>query len=161
MAKATNKTNAMRQLDAAGIEYSFVEYDCDEDNLIGEHAAEQVGCSKDEMFKTLVARGDDKQLFVYVIPVGANLDLKKAAAASGNKKIEMIHVKEIFDLTGYIRGGCSPIGMKKLFPTYIDETAVLFDEIYVSGGRRGLSLKLNPDVLSEFIGAKYAAITTE
>lgn len=146
----------MRQLDAAKIDYSFVEYECDEENNIGEHAAEQVGCSLDEMFKTLVARGDEGQLFVYVIPVGASLNLKKAAAGSGNKKIEMIHVKEIFDLTGYIRGGCSPIGMKKLYPTYIDETAVLFDQIYVSGGRRGLSLRLNPDTLKDFIHAEYA-----
>ncbi len=156
MSKKINKTNAMRQLDSAQIAYSFAEYECNEENNIGEHAAEQVGCSADEMFKTLVARGDDKQIFVYVIPVGASLNLKKAASASGNKKIEMIHVKEIFDLTGYIRGGCSPIGMKKLYPTYIDETAVLFDQIYASGGRRGLSLRLNPDELKDFVNAEYA-----
>lgn len=153
------KTNAMRQLDSAGIEYEMAEYDVDESDLSGVHAAAELGVSEDEVFKTLVTRGDDNQLFVFVIPSGAELDLKKAAKASGNKKIEMIHVKEIFDLTGYIRGGCSPIGMKKLYPTFIDETAVLFDNIYFSAGKRGVQIILAPDVLADFIGAQFSDLT--
>lgn len=154
-----DKTNAMRQLDAAGIAYEMGEYEVDESDLSGVHAAEELGVSEDEVFKTLVTRGDGGLLYVFVIPSGANLDLKKAAAVSGNKKIEMIHVKELFDLTGYIRGGCSPIGMKKQYPTYIDETAVLFDKIYFSAGKRGVQIILEPDVLADFISAEFADIT--
>ena len=156
-----DKTNAMRQLDSAEIKYEMAEYDVDESDLSGTHAAEELGASEDEVFKTLVTRGDGGALFVFVIPSGASLDLKKAAAASGNKKIEMIHVKEIFDLTGYIRGGCSPIGMKKQYPTFIDETAVLFDKIYFSAGKRGVQIILAPEVLSEFICAPFADLTKE
>ena len=157
----TDKTNAMRQLDSAGIEYEMGEYEYDESDLSGVHAAEALGVSEDEVFKTLVTRGDDNQLFVFVIPSGASLDLKKAAKVSGNKKIDMIHVKEIFDLTGYIRGGCSPIGMKKPYPTYIDETAVLFDRIYFSAGKRGVQIILSPEILAEFIGADFADLTRD
>jgi Cys-tRNA(Pro)/Cys-tRNA(Cys) deacylase len=156
-----DKTNAMRQLDSAGIEYEMGEYEYSEDDLSGVHAAEALGVSEDEVFKTLVTRGDDNNLFVFVIPSGASLDLKKAAQVSGNKKIEMIHVKEIFDLTGYIRGGCSPIGMKKSYPTYIDETAVLFDRIYFSAGKRGVQIILSPEILSDFIGADFADLTKD
>ena len=156
-----DKTNAMRQLDSAGIEYEMGEYEYSEDDLSGVHAAEALGVSEDEVFKTLVTRGDDNNLFVFVIPSGASLDLKKAAQVSGNKKIEMIHVKEIFDLTGYIRGGCSPIGMKKSYPTYIDETAVLFDRIYFSAGKRGVQIILAPEILSDFIGADFADLTKD
>ena len=156
-----DKTNAMRQLDAAGIEYEMAEYDVDESDLSGVHAAEELGVTEDEVFKTLVTGGDEGLLSVFVIPSGASLDLKKAASVSGNKKIEMIHVKEMFDLTGYIRGGCSPIGMKKQYPTYIDETAVLFDKIYFSAGKRGVQIILEPDVLAEFIGAEFADLTKE
>ena len=156
-----DKTNAMRQLDSAGIEYEMGEYEYSEDDLSGVHAAEALGVSEDEVFKTLVTRGDDNNLFVFVIPSGASLDLKKAAQVSGNKKIEMIHVKEIFDLTGYIRGGCSPIGMKKSYPTYIDETAVLFDRIYFSAGKRGVQIILSPEILSDFIGADFADLTID
>lgn len=154
--KQVNKTNAMRQLDSAGIEYKFAEYEYDESDLSGEHVASEMGISEDIVFKTLVTRGDNNLLSVFVIPVSCNLDLKKAAVASGNKRVEMIHVKEIFDLTGYLRGGCSPIGMKKQYPTYIDETAVLFDEIYFSAGKRGMQLILNPEVLAEFTNAQFA-----
>lgn len=154
-----DKTNAMRQLDSAGIEYEMSEYEVDESDLSGVHAAESLGVSEDEVFKTLVTRGDNNQLFVFVISSGASLDLKKAAQASGNKKVEMIHVKEIFDLTGYIRGGCSPIGMKKQYPTYIDETAVLFDKIYFSAGKRGVQIILPPDTLAEFIDAEFCDLT--
>ena len=156
-----DKTNAMRQLDAAGIAYEMGEYKVDESDLSGVHAAEALGVSEDEVFKTLVTRGDGGLLCVFVIPSGASLDLKKAAAASGNKRIEMIHVKELFDLTGYIRGGCSPIGMKKQYPTYIDETAVLFDRIYFSAGKRGVQIILSPETLAEFIGAGFADLTKE
>ena len=157
----TDKTNAMRQLDSAGIEYEMGEYEYDESDLSGVHAAEALGVSEDEVFKTLVTRGDAGLLFVFVIPSGATLDLKKAAQVSGNKKIEMIHVKEIFDLTGYIRGGCSPIGMKKQYPTFIDETAVLFDRIYFSAGKRGVQIILSPEILSDFIGAEFADLTRD
>ena len=154
-----NKTNAMRELDAAGIEYDWAEYEYDESDLSGEHAAAELGVSEDEMFKTLVTRGDNNLLSVFVIPVAGELDLKKAAVASGNKKIEMIHVKEINDLTGYLRGGCSPIGMKKQYPTYIDETAILFDKIYFSAGRRGMQIILDPNILVEFINAELCDLT--
>ena len=154
-----DKTNAMRQLDSAGIEYEMAEYDVDESDLSGVHAAEELGVTEDEVFKTLVTRGDGGNLFVFVIPSGASLDLKKAASVSGNKRIEMIHVKEIEGLTGYIRGGCSPIGMKKLYPTYIDETAVLFEKIYFSAGKRGVQIILDPEVLAEFVNAEFADLT--
>lgn len=160
MAKKTSgKTNAMRMLDAAGISYGMAEYEVDESDLSGIHAAEALGVPADVVFKTLVARGDAGELFVFVIPVAETLDLKKAAAASGNKKIEMIHVKEMFDLTGYVRGGCSPIGMKKAYPTFIDETAQLYDEIYFSAGRRGAQIILPPDNLCGAADAVYADLT--
>lgn len=157
MAKKTaGKTNAMRILDSEGIEYRMAEYEVDEEDLSGVHAAESLGVSEEIVFKTLVARGDGNELFVFIIPVAENLDLKKAASASGNKRIEMIHLKELFDLTGYVRGGCSPIGMKKAYPTYIDETAQLYDEIYFSAGRRGTQIILNADILCSVTGAQYA-----
>ena len=151
-----DKTNAMRQLDAAGIEYEMGEYAVDESDLSGVHAAEELGVSADEVFKTLVTRNDDNNLFVFVIPSAAELDLKKAAHASGNKKIEMIHVKEIFDLTGYIRGGCSPIGMKKFFKTTIDETAILFDTIIFSAGKIGFQVEISLDELKKAIDFSLA-----
>lgn len=158
MAKIS-KTNAMRQLDQAGIEYEVLEYEYSEDDLSGNHAAEFLGISEDEMFKTLVTRSDNNLLSVFVIPVSQNLDLKKAAVASGHKKVEMIHVKELVGLTGYMRGGCSPIGMKKAYPTYIDETCELYDTIYVSAGKRGEMLAINPAVLLDFVGASTADLT--
>ena len=153
------KTNAMRLLDSAGLDYEMASYDYDESDLSGVHAAAELGVAPEIVFKTLVTRGDGNAFFVFVIPVAESLDLKKAAKASGNKKIEMIHVKEMFDLTGYIRGGCSPIGMKKQYPTLIDETAVLFDKIYFSAGKRGVQIILAPDILSEFIGGDFADLT--
>ena len=153
------KTNAMRLLEEAKIPFAVHPYPVDEDDLSGVHTAEILplddpGC----MFKTLVTRSKNGY-FVFCIPVAEELDLKKCAAAAGEKSVEMIHVKEMLPLTGYIRGGCSPIGMKKAFPTYVDETAILYDEIYVSAGQRGLQLKLNPDQLLAFIGAQYADLT--
>ena len=142
------KTNAMRILDSSGFEYSMASYDYDESDLSGVHAAEELGVPAETVFKTLVTRGDGNAIFVFVIPVAESLDLKKAAKASGNKRIEMIHVKEILDITGYIRGGCSPIGMKKSYPTFIDETAQLFEEIYFSAGKRGVQIILDPQKLA-------------
>ena len=131
----------------------------DETELSGEHAAEALGISKDEIFKTLVTRSNTGDYFVFVVPVASELNLKKAASAAGVKKIEMIHVKELLPLTGYVRGGCSPIGMKKPFPTFIDETAMLYDRIYISAGKRGAQIIINGEVLADFIGALLVDIT--
>jgi len=153
------KTNAMRLLEEAKIPFTVECYEVDEDDLSGVHTAavlgvEDPGC----MFKTLVTRGKGG-FFVFCIPVAAELDLKKCAAAAGEKSVEMIHVKEMLSVTGYIRGGCSPVGMKKKYPTYIDETAILYDEIYVSAGIRGQMMRLSPDALLGFVDAKYAELT--
>lgn len=125
------KTNALRLLDQAKIPYREAFYEYDEDDLSGRHAAKAVGLPEEQVFKTLVARTDRGMIQVFCIPVCCTLDLKKAAKATGAKKIEMIHVKELLGLTGYIRGGCSPVGMKKKYPTYLDETALLYEEIAV------------------------------
>ena len=152
-------TNAMRQLMKANIPFDTSEYEVDESDLSGVHAAAALGIEPDCMFKTLVARGDKKGVSVFCIPVAEELDLKKCAAVTGDKRIEMIHVKDLLSLTGYIRGGCSPIGMKKKYPTYIDETAQLCDRIYVSAGMRGQQIILAPDALRDFIDARYADLT--
>ena len=152
-------TNAMRLLMKAGIPFRTAEYEVDESDLSGVHAAQALGIDPDCMFKTLVARGDKRGVSVFCIPVAEELDLKKAAAVTGDKKVEMIHVKELLGLTGYIRGGCSPIGMKKKYPTYIDETAVLFDEIYVSAGMRGQQIILDPEGLRAYTDAAFADLT--
>lgn len=149
------KTNVMRLLDAAKINYKTEEYRVNEDDLSGMRVAEQSSKTPDELFKTLVARGDKNGIAVFCIPVNQELDLKKAANASGNKKVEMVHMKELLGLTGYIRGGCSPIGMKKKYPTFIDETAQLFDEIGVSAGIRGAEVILNPTILADYVGAIF------
>ena len=149
-----NKTNAMRLLDAAKIPYRAVEYEYDENDLGGLHVAAETGMDPDRVFKTLVARGDKKGILVVCVPVSCTLDLKKAASAAGDKKVEMTRMKELLGLTGYIRGGCSPIGMKKKYPTFIDETALLYDEIAVSAGARGAQLVLSPEDLM-----RYAEIT--
>ncbi len=149
-------TNVMRLLTKAEIAFDTAEYEVDESDLSGVHAAEMLGFNVESVFKTLVARGDKNGINVFVIPVGEELDLKKCAVVSGNKKIEMIKVSELLPLTGYIRGGCSPIGMKKKFPTYIDETAVLSEKISVSAGQRGVQVLLSSDDLLNYIGAKYA-----
>ena len=147
------KTNAARLLDAAGIEYTLVPYEVDEDHLEASHVAEQLGEDLDRVFKTLVLRGDRGGLFVCVIPGSMEVDLKVAARISGNKSCAMIHVKELLPLTGYIRGGSSPIGMKKPLPTFIHESALLWDTIYVSAGVRGLQLCIAPQALIDFVGA--------
>ena len=152
-------TNAMRLLTRARVPFDTAEYPVDESDLSGVHAAEALGVEPERVFKTLVARGDRQGLSVFCIPVAEELDLKKCAAATGDKRIEMIHVKDLLGLTGYVRGGCSPVGMKKKYPTYIDETAQLFDSIYVSAGMRGQQLILAPDALREFAQAEYADLT--
>lgn len=144
------KTNALRLMDGAKIPYRVVEYEYDESDLGGQHVAEVTGMDPGQVFKTLVARGEKRGPLVFCIPVSCTLDLKKAAKAAGDKKVEMIHMKELLGLTGYIRGGCSPVGMKKKFPTFIDETAVLYEEIAVSGGQRGLQMVLAPERLMEY-----------
>lgn len=154
-----NKTNAMRLLDAAGIEYTPMPYAYDESDLSGMHIVSQIGLPPEQVFKTLVARGDKTGLVVFCIPVADELDLKKAAAVSRNKKVEMLHVKELLGLTGYIRGGCSPIGMKKKFPTFVDETCILFDRITVSAGCRGCQLLLPVEALTAFIDATVCDLT--
>lgn len=145
-----NKTNAMRLLDGANIPYRAVEYEYDENDLGGQHVAAVTGMDPDQVFKTLVARGDKCGILVFCIPVSCTLDLKKAAKATGDKKVEMTHMKELLGLTGYIRGGCSPVGMKKKYPTFMDETALLYDEIAVSGGARGLQVVLSPEALMDY-----------
>lgn len=150
----------MRLLDAAGIAYGTDTYDVDESDLSGTHAAEMMGVDADTVFKTLVTRNQSGEVRVFVIPVAYELDLKKCATASGDKSLAMLPQKELLSLTGYIRGGCSPVGMKKHFPTYIDEAAMLFDEIRVSAGMRGLQLVISPTALADFIGGTFCDITT-
>lgn len=152
------KTNAARLLDAALIPYELVEYSYTEDDLSARKVAAELGEDIDRVFKTLVLRGDKTGLFVCVIPGEFEVDLKVAARISGNKNCEMIHVKELLPATGYIRGGCSPIGMKKQLPTYVHESALLYDYIYVSAGQRGLQLKIDPGQLISFIGAEMYPI---
>ena len=152
------KTNAARLLDAAGIAYELIPYDFTEEDLSAQHVAAELGEDIDQVFKTLVLRGDRTGFFVCVIPGDFEVDLKVAARISGNKSCEMLHVKELLPTTGYIRGGCSPIGMKKPFPTYIHESALLYDYIYISAGQRGLQFKIAPQALIDFVGAELYPI---
>ena len=158
---AAVKTNAVRLLEAAGIPFELGEYEVDEEDLSGVHAAEMIGMPPEQVFKTLVARGDRNGIAVFCIPVAEELDLKRAAAVSGNKSLQMVHVRELLAPTGYIRGGCSPVGMKKHYPTYVDETCILFDRIAVSAGRRGLQLLISPDDLCAFLGAQQVRLTVD
>lgn len=151
-------TNAMRQLTAAGISFEVREYPVDESDLSGVHIAETLEIDPDCMFKTLVARGDKKGISVFCIPAAEELDLKACAVLTGDKRIEMVAVKELLGLTGYIRGGCSPVGMKKNYPTYMDETALLWDRIYVSAGVRGAQLCISPVTLGAFVGIQFASL---
>lgn len=152
------KTNAVRLVEQAGIPCRESFYEYDENDLNGNHAAKAIGMPPEQVFKTLVTRGERTGIHVFCIPVCCELDLKKAAKAAGDKSIEMVAVKELLGLTGYIRGGCSPVGMKKRYPTHFDETAQLWDEIAVSAGARGHQLILPPDDLVQFINAKYADV---
>ena len=155
------KTNAMRMLDAAKIKYEIMEYVPDENDLTGTHIAAQIGLDENIVFKTLVAVGDKTGHIVFCIPSPAEIDLKKAAAATGNKKIEMVHVKELFALTGYVRGGCSPLGMKKQYPTVFHETVQILDTVMVSAGKIGYQVELAPAGLLELAGAEWADLCVE
>ena len=152
------KTNVMRLLDAAHIVYETGTYEVDENDLSGSHAADLMGVAPDRMYKTLVLNGEKKGYLVCCIPVDEELDLKKAARAAGEKKVEMIHVKDMFEITGYIRGGCSPIGMKKHFPTYIEEMAQLYDTIMVSAGQRGVQVTLSPEDLRSYVQGQFVSL---
>ncbi len=149
------KTNAMRLLETAGIPYEAIEYEVDESDLSGVHVAELVQLPPEQLFKTLVLRGDKHGYLVCCIPVNEELDLKKAARVCRDKKIEMLPVKDLLKTTGYIRGGCSPVGMKKKFPTYIDETAILSERIGISGGARGVQLMVEPEQLREYVAGTF------
>lgn len=152
------KTNAVRlvQLSAISCREAFYEYD--ENDLSGLHAAHSVGMPPEQVFKTLVARGEKTGINVFCIPVCCTLDLKKAAKAAGDKNMEMVAVKELLGLTGYIRGGCSPVGMKKKYPTFFDETCILWDEIAVSAGARGHQMIVPPEALVDLVNAELADI---
>ncbi|MCR4824002.1 MAG: Cys-tRNA(Pro) deacylase [Bacteroidales bacterium] len=148
------KTNAARLLDAAGIHYELIPYAYTEEDLSAQHVAAELGEDIDQVFKTLVLRGDRTGCFVCVIPGDFEVDLKVAARISGNKSCEMLHLRELLPTTGYIRGGCSPVGMKRPFPTYIHESALLYDYIYISAGQRGLQFKIAPQDLIDYTGAE-------
>lgn len=140
----STKTNAARFLDTLKLPYELISYEVDEEHLDAVHVAQSCGQNVDQVFKTLVALGDKNGINVFCIPGAYELDFKKAAAVSGNKNAELVKVKDLFSLTGYIRGGCSPLGMKKKYQVFIDETAQLYDYIFVSGGLRGLQIKIAP-----------------
>jgi Cys-tRNA(Pro)/Cys-tRNA(Cys) deacylase len=149
-----NKTNVVRLLEARGISFELLSYEVDESDLSAVSVAAKAGIDIDRVFKTLVLRASPGELFVCVIPGGYELDLGKAAQAAGVKKADLIPVREILDLTGYIRGGCSPVGMKKTYPTFIDETCQLYDKIYVSAGVRGLQVLIAPGDLINLANAE-------
>ncbi|MBP5654948.1 MAG: Cys-tRNA(Pro) deacylase [Clostridiales bacterium] len=153
------KTNAMRMLDTAKIPYEAVEYEYDENDLDGHHVAEYLNLPYEEVFKTLVAKGDSGQYHVFCVSVDSTVDMKKAAKAAGEKRVEMIPVKDLLNVTGYIRGGCSPIGMKKKYKTIIDEMILLVDNVSVSGGMRGLQIRLKAEDLVKAAEAEVADIT--
>ncbi len=152
------KTNAMRMLDRKKIPYRIIQYECDE-FIDGLHTAEKTGAPVEQSFKTLVTRGKSGQFYVLVIPIAEEINLKNAARLAGEKSLEMIHVKEITEVTGYVRGGCSPIGMKKQFPTFIHESAREYGEIYVSGGRIGTTICLSPTDLQAACGGVFGNLT--
>lgn len=154
------KTNVMRILEKERIPHTVHYYEAD-GNFDGVSVAQKVNKNPEIVFKTLITGGKSRNHFVFVIPVGEELDLKKAAAACGEKSIEMLAVKDLLPTTGYVRGGCSPVGMKKAFPTYIDETAQLCDTIVVSGGKIGTQIEVAPDDLMRLTGAQYAPLTRD
>ena len=153
------KTNAIRLIQQAKLVYREIFYEFDSSDSIGLHAASTIGIPAEQVFKTLVARGDRNGIQVFCIPACCELDLKKAAKVSNNKKIELVAVKDLLELTGYIRGGCSPIGMKKRYPTYLDETCTLWDEISVCAGARGHLVILEPQQLATFLNAQVVDLT--
>ena len=148
------KTNALRILDKENIPYQIFEYEVDEKDLSGVSTAKKIGQNEELLFKTLVLKTDKKEIIVCCIPVAQELDLKKIARCSNAKSVEMLPMKDLLATCGYIRGACSPIGMKKQFPTYVDETCILFDEIFISAGVRGMMIKINREALLSFVKAK-------
>lgn len=154
--KKENKTNAARLLEKAGIEFELIPYEFDPEDLAAQHVADALGEDIERVFKTLVLHGEKAGYFVCVVPGNAEVDLKKAAKVAGAKKADLIPMKELLPLTGYIRGGCSPVGMKKPFPTFFHLTALDFDRIFVSAGQRGLQLAINPGELIAYVGARCA-----
>ncbi len=158
MAKHGVKTNVLRLLELANVDYTPCEYDVADGLIDARSIAAKIGLPFEQCFKTLVTINPQKEHFVFVVPATSELDLKKAARISGSKSIEMIPLKELLPTTGYIHGGCSPVGMKKAFPTFIEESAQLFDEISVSGGKVGLVVRLNPEKLAAMIGAQFADV---
>ncbi|UEL48818.1 Cys-tRNA(Pro) deacylase [Terrisporobacter hibernicus] len=158
MAKKQQKTNAMRILDARKVEYNMYTYEADDNHIDGISVAHKLNQDENRVFKTLVAQGASKNFYVFVIPVAESLDMKKAAKSAGEKNVEMIHVKDINKVTGYIRGGCSPVGMKKLYPTILHESGKNLEKIIVSGGKIGFQIELNPEDLQKTINFKYADI---
>ncbi len=159
MAKKIEKTNAARLLDRAKIDYELVPYTVDESDLAATHVAEELGEPIEQVFKTLILKGDRNGFLVCVIPGDREVDLKKAAKISGNKSVQMLPMKELLPTTGYIRGGCSPIGMKKRFPTFLHATCLDFTHIYISAGVRGLQLKIDPQALIGYTEAVVADLT--
>ena len=158
MAKKIEKTNAARLLDKARIEYNLIPYEFDENDLAAQHVADSLGQDIACVFKTLVLHGDRTGHIVCVVPGNMEVNLKSLAKVSGNKKVEMIAMKDLLAVTGYIRGGCSPIGMKKKFPTYFHSTAQEQEKIYVSAGVRGLQIEIAPSALMNFVGAEVADV---
>lgn len=158
MSKKVAKTNALRILDSKKTSYDMYEYDISDELIDGKSVCEKLGISELESLKTLVAHGKGNAIYVFVVSINSELDLKKAANICGEKKIEMLAVKDLLGITGYIRGGCSPIGMKKLYPTFIDEEVKDLETIYVSGGRKGLSIGISPSDLSNIVNGKFGDI---
>ena len=156
-----DKTNAARLLDKAKIKYQLIAYEVDENDLSAVHVASQLNEAVEQVFKTLVLKGDKTGYFVCIIPGAEELDLKKTAKLSGNKSCEMIPMKELLAITGYIRGACSPVGMKKHFPTFIHESCLTFDKVYISAGKRGLQLHLSPQDLIAEVRATSGFLITE
>lgn len=152
------KTNAVRILESLNIPYKTFEYEVDENDLSGVSVAHKINTNVETVYKTLVTRNDKNEIFVFCIPVNEELNLKKAAAACGSKKIEMVKMNELFPLTGYIRGGCSPIGMKKNYPIFIEETSQLLDKINISAGIRGMQIEISPLDLSNIVHAEFADV---
>ena len=155
------KTNALRILDTHHIAYTIDEYEWSEERGQGIHVADELGLDEKEVFKTLVGKGDKTGYVVFCIPVAAELDMKQAARVSHNKSVELIHVKDLLGITGYLRGGCSPVGMKKSFPTYFDATMEPQEFVYVSAGLRGMQMKVNPKNLASVVNAEFVSLTMD
>lgn len=157
MKKTEIKTNAMRILERNKVPYEAIQYECEE-FIDGLHTAERTGAPVEQSFKTLVVQGKSREYYVLVIPIAEEIDLKTAAKVVGEKSVEMIHVKDIMKVTGYVRGGCSPLGMKKQYPTVIHKSALDYDNIYISGGRIGTTLKVDPQKLAEVVNGRFEKI---